>query len=63
MMAVQAGKLMAASPVMRISEQPWRCDVAIPAGGKRISPIATDAGDGNKEDLANWVEAGFVLTK
>jgi len=23
----------------------------------------TDAGDGNREDLANWVDAGFVLKK
>ena len=57
------GKLMAASPVMRISEQPWRFDVAIPGGSKRLSLIATDAGDGNREDLANWVEAGFMLKK
>jgi hypothetical protein len=57
------GKLMAASPVMRISEQPWRFDIAIPAGSKRLSLIAADAGDGNKEDLANWVEAGFMLKK
>ena len=57
------GKLMEASPVMRISEQPWRFELPIPRGGRRISLIATDAGDGNKEDLANWVEAGFVLLK
>ena len=57
------GKPMATSPVMRISEQPWRFDIALPVGGKRISLIATDAGDGNKEDLANWVDAGFVLKK
>jgi hypothetical protein len=55
------GTLLAASPVMRISEQPWRFDLTLPAGGKRLSLIAMDAGDGNREDLANWVEAGFVL--
>jgi len=57
------GKPVAASPVMRVSEQPWRFDVPIPAGAKRISLVTTDAGDGNKEDLANWVNAGFVLRK
>ncbi|MBI3413857.1 MAG: NPCBM/NEW2 domain-containing protein [Verrucomicrobia bacterium] len=55
------GKPAAESPVMRIAEQPWRFDVKIPAASKRISVIATDGGNGNKEDLANWVEAGFVL--
>lgn len=55
------GRLAAASPVMRISENPWRFDVPIPAGARRISLVATDAGDGNREDLANWVDAGFVL--
>lgn len=54
------GKLAAESPVMRISEPAWRFDVAIPAGSKMISLVATDAGNGNKEDLGNWVECGFV---
>jgi hypothetical protein len=27
------------------------------------SNVATDAGDGNKEDRANWVNAGFVLRR
>jgi hypothetical protein len=54
------GQLAAASPVMRISEQPWRFDVKIPPGSQRISLVTTDAGDGNREDLGNWVNAGFV---
>ena len=45
---------------MRISEHPWRFDVPIPRGSRRISLVATDAGDGNREDLANWVDAGFT---
>ncbi|MBI4326062.1 MAG: NPCBM/NEW2 domain-containing protein [Chloroflexi bacterium] len=57
------GQLMAASPVMRISEQPWRFDVKIPHGSKKISLVAADGGNGNREDLANWVNAGFVLKK
>ena len=55
------GQEAASSPVMRISEQPWRFDVPIPAEAKLISLVATDAGDGNKEDLANWASCGFVL--
>jgi hypothetical protein len=54
------GREVASSPVMRISEQPWRFDVKLPPGAERISLCATDAGDGNREDLANWVDAGFV---
>jgi len=54
------GKLAAESPVMRISEPAWRFDVPIPQGSKMISLAATDAGNGNKEDLANWVNCGFV---
>jgi hypothetical protein len=54
------GRQAAASPVMRISENPWRFDVPIPRGARRISLVATDAGDGNREDRANWVNAGFT---
>jgi hypothetical protein len=55
------GRLMQVSPVMRITEPPWRFDIPIPAGGRRISLNATDAGDGNREDLADWVNAGFTV--
>lgn len=55
------GKLAAESPRMRISEGPWRFDVPIPTGSKQISLATTDAGDGNREDVANWVNAGFLL--
>ncbi len=57
------GKEASASPVMRIAVESWRFDVKIPPGTRRISLVATDAGDGNKEDLANWVNAGFVVKK
>jgi len=57
------GELAAESPVMRISFEPWRFDVKIPAGVRIISLCATDAGDGNRHDLANWVNTGFVLNK
>lgn len=54
------GREAASSPVMRISFQPWRFDVAIPAGSRNISLAATDAGDGNQFDIANWVNCGFL---
>ncbi|MHC5542004.1 NPCBM/NEW2 domain-containing protein, partial [Singulisphaera rosea] len=55
------GKQLAESPVLRISMPPWGFNVAIPPGAKQISLVATDAGDGNREDFADWVDAGFVL--
>lgn len=53
----------AASPIMRVLSPAWRFDVAIPAGAKQISLVATDAGDGSREDFADWANAGFVVQK
>lgn len=53
----------AASPVMRVLSPAWRFDVAIPPGSKQISLAATDAGDGSREDFADWANAGFVVQK
>lgn len=55
------GTLAAESPMMRISFEPWRFDVPIPPGSKRLSLAATDGGDGHYMDLANWADAGFVV--
>lgn len=55
------GREVASSPVMRIAFEPWRFDVKIPPGSRFISLTTTDAGNGNKEDLANWVNCGFVV--
>ncbi len=54
------GKLVAESPTSRIGLEPWRFDVPIPAGSKRITLASTDAGDGFWGDLANWTNAGFI---
>jgi len=51
----------AASPVMRILFPAWRFDVEIPDGAKTISLVTMDAGDGSREDFADWANAGFVL--
>ncbi len=57
------GKQAAASPVMRVLSPAWRFDVEIPAGARMISAVAMDAGDGSREDFADWAEAGFILQK
>lgn len=57
------GREAAASPVMRVLGLAWRFDVPIPAGSRRIDLVAMDAGDGSREDFADWVDAGFVLRK
>jgi hypothetical protein len=54
------GRLAAESPVMRISQEPWRFDVKIPDGARRIDLVATDAGSRSPYDLANWAMAGFI---
>jgi hypothetical protein len=54
------GAEVSASPVMRILFPAWRFDVTIPPGAKSISLVAMDAGDGSREDFADWVNAGFV---
>jgi len=57
------GREAAASPVMRVLSPAWRFDVPIPAGSRHISLVAMDAGDGSREDFADWVNAGFVLRR
>lgn len=54
------GILAAESPVMRISQEPWRFDIEIPSGSQRINLVCTDAGSRNILDYGNWVDAGFV---
>ena len=54
------GKEAAASPVMRMLSYAWRFNVEIPDGAKMISLVAMDAGDGSREDFADWANAGFV---
>jgi hypothetical protein len=56
------GREAAASPVMRILSPAWRFDVAIPEGARTISLIAMDAGDGHREDYADWANAGFLTS-
>ncbi len=55
------GHEAAASPVMRVFSPAWRFDVPIPEGAKLIGLVAMDAGDGSREDFADWANAGFVV--
>lgn len=55
------GEMAAKSPVMRMSNEPWRFDVNIPKGSRQINLVCMDAGSRSPYDLGNWVEAGFVL--
>jgi nicotinamidase-related amidase len=54
------GRLAAESPVMLISQAPWRFDVEIPAGSRLINLSCMDAGSRSSLDYGNWVDAGFV---
>ena len=53
------GKLVAESPVMRISQEPWRFDVPIAAGSRQIVLVCDDGGHSSPYNLGNWVNAGF----
>ncbi len=55
------GKESATSPVMRVPSPAWRFDVEIPGGARLISLVAMDAGDGSREDFADWANAGFIV--
>jgi hypothetical protein len=55
------GQEAAASPVMRIQTLAWRFNLEIPPGAKTISLVTMDAGDGSREDFADWANAGFAL--
>jgi hypothetical protein len=57
------GKEAAASPVTRVLSPAWRFDVAIPDGAKMISLAVKDAGDGSREDFADWANAGFIVKR
>jgi nicotinamidase-related amidase len=57
------GKLASESPIMRLSQEPWRFDVAIPPNSRLVNLVVTGVGSHSPLDLANWVDAGFVLKR
>ena len=54
------GKMVAESPVMRISQEPWRFDVKIPEKSRFINLVCMNAGKRTNLDNGNWVDAGFI---
>jgi hypothetical protein len=57
------GKDVGESPVMRMSQEPWRFDIAIPAGARQINLSVSDAGSPSAHDFGNWLNAGFLLRR
>jgi len=57
------GEMAAESPVMCVSQEPWRFDVNIPDGARQICLTCMSAGPHHPDKLGNWVDAGFVLKK
>ena len=57
------GKLASGSPIMRLSQEPWRFDVRIPPNSRLINLVVTNVSGHSPLDLANWVDAGFVTKR
>ena len=57
------GREASASPVMRIHSSALRFNIDIPQNARKISIIAMDAGDGSREDYADWANAGFGVER
>lgn len=55
------GELKQESLPMHLGDEPWRFCVQLPAGSRRISLTVQAAEPGRSCNLANWLEAGFVL--
>jgi hypothetical protein len=55
------GSLAAESPVLRVSQEPWRFDVSLPKSARHLTLACLDAGGSHAFDLVDWVDAGFVL--
>jgi NPCBM/NEW2 domain-containing protein/chitobiase/beta-hexosaminidase-like protein len=55
------GEMVAESPLMRFSQEPWRFDVKIPPGSRLLNLTVTDAGSRSVLDLADWADAGFIV--
>ncbi len=56
-------KLQAKSNVIASGQKPWQCRIDIPAGSKALRLIVGDGGNGVGCDHADWLNAGFQITK
>ena len=56
------GTIVAESPVIRAC-QTWRFNVEIPTGSSFISLVGMNGGEGNQDNLADWANAGFLISR
>lgn len=55
------GRLQAESPVMRLGQISWPFDLIIPPGAKTLRLVVTDAGNGNRLDVGDFADSGFII--
>ena len=51
------------SPVMRMSQEPWRFDIPLPRGARQVNLSVSDAGSPSAYDFGDWLNAGFVVER
>ena len=57
------GKLASESPVMRLSQEPWRFDVRIRPKAGSLTLLLRALAVTVQSTLPIWVDAGFVLKR
>ena len=55
------GKSVNESPILRISQEPWRFEVKLPADSQTISLVAVPSHTNSYENFVNWVNVGFLV--
>ena len=55
------GNLVTESPILRISQEPWRFEVEIPVDSQTISLVAVPSHDNSHDNFVNWVNVGFLV--
>ena len=55
------GKSVNESPILRISQEPWRFEVKLLADSQAISLVAIPSHTNSYENFVNWVNAGFLV--
>ena len=55
------GNKLAESPTMRMGQKPWPFEVSLDESAKVLRLVVTDAGNGERLDIGNFVRSGFVI--
>ncbi|MEE3194286.1 MAG: NPCBM/NEW2 domain-containing protein, partial [Candidatus Poribacteria bacterium] len=55
------GKSVNESPILRISQEPWRFEVKLLADSQTISLVAIPSHTNSYENFVNWVNVGFLV--